>query len=191
MRSVAALLLLLCACVARPSDGDPDDPTGDDPTSAEPTGGETTSADESTSEPTTTAVTTIGTTVGTATATATFTTGEPPELSFEGDILPIFAEHCVAACHEPGGEWGFLLDLSASAYEATVGVPAPQFPSMSLVEPGEPAASYLWHKVSGTQASVGGSGIAMPKPRAGMTATVLTPAQLDTIEQWILQGAPP
>ena len=27
--------------------------------------------------------------------------------------------------------------------------------------------------------------------RAGMTATVLTQSQLDTIEQWILQGAPP
>lgn len=177
MRCPAALLLLLCACVARPTGDDPDDPTG-----AETTDAETTDADEST---------TLGTTVSSVTVTVTVTTGTTPTLTFDADIQPIFDEHCVAGCHEPGGEWGFLLDLSSSAYEAVVGVPSPQFPSMSIIEPGEPEASYLWHKLNGTQASVGGSGIDMPKARTGMTATVLTPEQLATIEQWILQGAPP
>lgn len=170
MRCPAALLLLLCACVARPTDDDPD----------ETTDGETTDADEST---------TLGTTV--SSATVTVTTGTTPTLTFYDDIQPIFDEHCVAACHEPGGEWGALLDLSSSAYEAIVGVPSPQFFSMSIIEPGEPGASYLWHKLNGTQTSVGGSGIDMPKARTGMTATVLSQEQLDMIEQWILQGAPP
>lgn len=180
MRHPTALLLLLCACVARPTIGDPDDPTGDDPT-----GGETTSADESTSDPTTTPVTTVGT------ATATFTTGDVPLLGFEVDIQPIFDEHCVAACHEPTGEWGFLLDLSGSAYAAIVGVASPQLPVLSHVEPGDPQSSYLWRKLSNTQAAAGGSGLPMPKARVGMSATTLTQEQLDTIEQWILQGASP
>jgi hypothetical protein len=175
------LLLLLCACAARPSD-DPEDTesnetTSDETTASPDSGG---SLDESSGPDTT-----IGTTIGT-----TVTTGDPTP-SFDADIQPIIDAHCVMACHEPDGEWGFLLDMSGSAYEAIVGVPAPQFAAMSLVEPGEPNASYLWHKLSGTQASIGGSGLMMPKPRPGMQATVLTPEQLAAIEQWILQGAPP
>jgi hypothetical protein len=190
-----ALMLLLCACAARPSDDDPeetetdDEATNDETTAASASGG---SLDDSSGPGTTvgtTAGTTVGTTVGT-TATVTTTTGDPMP-SFDAEIQPILDEHCVMACHEPDGEWGFLLDMSGSAYEAIVGVPSPQFWDMSIIEPGEPNASYLWHKISGTQASIGGSGLMMPKPRAGMQATVLTAEQLATIEQWILAGAPP
>jgi len=80
--------------------------------------------------------------------------------------------------------------MSGNAYVAIVGVQSPQFPKFSIIEPGDPAASYLWHKINGTQASVGGSGLMMPKARPGMASTVLTPEQFATIEQWILAGAP-
>jgi hypothetical protein len=117
-------------------------------------------------------------------------TGVMTDLSHAVDIQPIWDEHCTMACHEPDGEWGFLLDMSGNAYDAIVGVPAPQFMSLNHVEPGDLDASYLWHKINNTQASVGGSGLPMPKARAGMSATVLTADQLAMIEEWIAGGAP-
>jgi hypothetical protein len=115
--------------------------------------------------------------------------GGMTDLSHAADIQPIWDEHCLEACHEPDGEWGFLLDMT-DGYAALVNVPAPQFMSLDHVEPGDPDASYLWHKINNTQASVGGSGLPMPKARAGMSATVLTADQLATIEEWIAGGAP-
>lgn len=56
---------------------------------------------------------------------------------------------------------------------------------MSLVEPGSAQDSYLWHKVSGTQGSVGGKGKAMP-PKKG-----LGPEEADLIAAWIDGGAQP
>lgn len=196
MLRTAAVLLLLCACTARPSDdgdvadessgegsttGDTSDPSPTSNASLDDSVGPTTATDP-------TATTTDGTSTD-ATATNTFTTGDP-SLSFELDIQPILDEHCVAQCHEPDGEWGFLLDMSASAYTDIVGVPAPQHVTMNLIEPGDPDNSYLWHKINGTQAAAGGSGLMMPKARAGMQATVLTLGQFETIQQWILAGAP-
>lgn len=180
-------LLLLCACVARTADDSGDDESSDDDTT---TWGNDTPGDGTVPE-TTSASVDDSSGPSTATVTITSTTGEPLPVSFDGDIQPIFDEHCVTACHEPAGEWGFLLDLSGSAYDAIVGVPAPQFVAMSLVEPGVPLQSYLWHKLSGTQPEIGGSGLMMPKARSGMTPTVLEPEQLAAIEQWILQDAPP
>jgi hypothetical protein len=46
-----------------------------------------------------------------------------------------------------------------------------------------PENSYLYHKITGTQASVGGSGERMP--RGGQ----LSDAEIQTIRAWIAQGA--
>ncbi len=111
-------------------------------------------------------------------------------LSHATDIQPIWDEHCTMACHEPDGEWGFLLDMSGDAYAAIVEVSAPQFSSLNHIEPGDLDASYLWLKINDMHADAGGSGLPMPKARAGMPATMLSGAQLDMIEEWILGGAP-
>ncbi|MCX4243224.1 c-type cytochrome [Paraliomyxa miuraensis] len=111
-------------------------------------------------------------------------------LSHAADIQPIWDEHCVTACHEADGEWGLFLDMTGDAHAAIVGVAAPQLMSMSHIEPGDPDASYIWHKINNTQVAAGGSGLPMPKARPGMPVTELTPEQLDTIEEWILAGAP-
>jgi hypothetical protein len=201
MLRTAAVLLLLCACVARPSDdGDVvDDSSGESPTSgdtSEPSPTSNASLDDSagptsiTTDATATDATDTVATDTVATATDTFTTGDPKP-SFEVDIQPILDEHCVESCHEPDGEWGFLLDMSGSAYDDLVGVMSPQLSAMNHVEPGDPDNSYLWHKINGTQINVGGSGLMMPKARPGMVSTVLTPEQFATIEQWISNGAEP
>jgi hypothetical protein len=116
--------------------------------------------------------------------------GTPSDLSHAADIQPIWDAHCVDACHEPDGEWGFLLDMSVDAYDDIVGVMAPQLASMNHIEPGDPDSSYIWHKINNTQAGEGGSGLQMPKAPTGGTATVLTQAEMDMIEAWITAGAP-
>ena len=117
--------------------------------------------------------------------------GPSTDLSHAADIQPIWDEHCTMACHEPGGAWVGFLDLSDSAYDRIVGVQVLTVSGMVHIEPGDPEASYLWHKLQGTQATVsGGNGDKMPYPQPGMEPTVLTQEQLDTIEEWILGGAP-
>ncbi len=107
-------------------------------------------------------------------------------ISYGLDIQPIWDAHCTI-CHAPGGV-GVLfagLDLETDSYNALVGVPSTQAP-LSRVEPFDPNASYLWHKLNGTQLSVGGTGQTMP-----IMGPPLDAATLALIEQWILEGANP
>ncbi|MDP2315821.1 MAG: putative metal-binding motif-containing protein [Pseudomonadota bacterium] len=103
-------------------------------------------------------------------------------LSFSGDIQPIFDAEC-ATCHRSPRPQGDL-DLSSDGYDDIVGVASVDLPSMHLVSPGEPADSYLWYKVNGTQATVGGSGDDMPRGGVALSA-----ADLAVIESWITAGA--
>lgn len=123
-------------------------------------------------------------------STAADSTGPSGDVSHAADIQPIWDEHCVDACHEPGGEWGMFLDMSGNAYDAIVNVAAPQLMSMNHITPGDPDMSYIWHKINGTQVAAGGSGLDMPKARLGMEVTVMTDEQLQRIEDWINAGAP-
>ena len=73
-----------------------------------------------------------------------------------------------------------------NAYNDLVGMVSTDVAGMNRVEPGDPANSYLWHKLVDTHLGVGGSGTQMPK-----LAPQLSQIKLDTIEQWILDGALP
>jgi hypothetical protein len=64
-----------------------------------------------------------------------------------------------------------------------VQIPSMEMPTMRRVEPGDPDRSYLYHKITGTQADVGGSGDPMPKGGR------LSDAEIQTIRDWIAQGA--
>lgn len=116
-------------------------------------------------------------------------------LSHEADIQPIWEKYCVAGCHEPGGLWP-TFDQSGGAadnYEQIVEMPGPtQAATVNLIEPGDPDNSYLWLKITGEQLSVtGGLGVVMPDKRPEESeAMTLTQEELDTLEQWILDGAP-
>lgn len=72
----------------------------------------------------------------------------------------------------------------AKTYDGVVGATSSQV-DMMRVEPGFPNESYLFHKVSGTHESVGGSGVQMPSER-----TLLGEDDLSMLEDWILGGAP-
>ncbi|MDQ3037562.1 MAG: hypothetical protein M3Y87_34525, partial [Myxococcota bacterium] len=65
-----------------------------------------------------------------------------------------------SGCHVGGGASGGLaLDSFAAT---TMNVPALQLPTMDRIEPGDRAASYLYHKLVGSHVMVGGSGNRMP-----------------------------
>jgi len=64
--------------------------------------------------------------------------------------------------------------------------PSNELPTMSRIEPWDLNNSYLWHKLSGTQASVGGLGAQMP-----FGGPPLSAQEMSTIELWILTGANP
>jgi hypothetical protein len=72
-----------------------------------------------------------------------------------------------------------LTSLSAS-FMALVDVPSTQNGALDLVEPGDPDASYLIRKLEGTAAV----GVRMPA-----FATPLDQDTIDTIRQWITDGA--
>ena len=81
---------------------------------------------------------------------------------------------------------GNQVDILMSGYGNLVDVPSTEAPALDRIEPGDPDASYLWHKINGTHASVGGSGNPMPAPAGGLDAGTIA-----TIEAWISGGAQP
>jgi hypothetical protein len=106
-----------------------------------------------------------------------------PTYSYATDIPPIWDKNC-AGCHTGGGALGGLV-LDAPSYKTVVGVASEDVPIMNLIEPGAPLDSYIWHKLNGTQVSVGGGGYNMP------LGGKLSAGDLSIIEAWITAGAAP
>jgi hypothetical protein len=94
------------------------------------------------------------------------------------DIQPIWNANCTG-CHPSSG--GLSL---TGGFSALVNVASGQS-SRDRVEPCLTGDSYLWHKLNGTQSSVGGSGGQMPNGSPALSAS-----DLSKIETWINEGAP-
>jgi hypothetical protein len=110
-------------------------------------------------------------------------TGAPVEEVFFPEVLAIIDAECF--CHTSPMPSG-MLDLNAAvAYDSLVNVPAVQAPTVNYVTPGDLDNSYLYLKLTGEQATVGGGGTRMPQ--GGM----LTDEQLLVVRNWILSGAQP
>lgn len=100
-------------------------------------------------------------------------------------VQAIFSAKC--SCHlAPPGLSNGQLELSEGvAYGNLVGVPSPKATMTNRVEPGDPAASYLYLKLTGDYLTVpGGAGDPMP-----LIGGPLDAADLMTIEAWITAGA--
>ena len=106
-----------------------------------------------------------------------------PEVGFD-QILELMTVECF--CHRSAMPSGGLDLRDAAAYASIVSIPSVEAPGVDRVSPGDPSQSYLYLKVIGEQASVGGSGVRMP---AGMLP--LPPEDIDLIRFWILGGAQP
>ncbi len=111
----------------------------------------------------------------------------PAGTDYDLDIQPIWNANCIFCHSGVGAPEG--LDLTAgNSWADLVNVTASQpAPAMNRVTPNSTAASYLWHKIQGTQAGVGGSGCQMPRPCA---SAPLGAADKTKIQDWINDGAP-
>ena len=105
--------------------------------------------------------------------------GGPLTATFSSIQVNVFTPIC-ATCHAgASAPHGLRLDGNNS-YALLVGVPSDEEPSILRVKPNDPDNSYLVQKIQGTAAN----GERMP---AGMPA--LPQATIDTIRQWITNGA--
>jgi mono/diheme cytochrome c family protein len=105
--------------------------------------------------------------------------GGPLTATFSSIQANVFTPIC-ATCHAgASAPHGLRLDGSSS-YALLVGIPSDEEPSILRVKPNDPDNSYLVQKIQNTAAS----GERMP---AGMPA--LPQATIDTIRQWITNGA--
>lgn len=90
-----------------------------------------------------------------------------PQAFTEAELQSLVTQRC-GGCHDAAP-----MNLKASFATATIGVKSSQVPALSLIQKGDKSKSYLFHKVSGTQASVGGMGARMPKGGPALSATEL------------------
>lgn len=104
-------------------------------------------------------------------------------IDYEAHVQPLFNVHCYA-CHLRGAEPGGLALEPGVSLGELVNVPSEQS-DLLRVAPGDPEASYLVHKLRGTQLEVGGSGAPMP-----LGGSSLGEEAIARIEQWIA-GLPP
>jgi methionine-rich copper-binding protein CopC len=108
-----------------------------------------------------------------------------------GELVPtfgsiqanVFTPNCaISGCHSgAAAPFGLRLD-AGSSYALLVGVPSGEVPGLNRVTPGDPDASYVIHKLEGTQE------VGERMPRGG---PYLPQATIDVIRQWISDGAQP
>jgi len=113
-----------------------------------------------------------------------FAAGAQAPVSYANDVEPVFVKAC-AECH--GGDSPKKgLDLSmGKGYARLVDIKSQEIPAMVLVKAGEPAGSYLWLKL--THTATEGKGM----PRTLFSSKKLPHAELDLVQNWIIQGAKP
>jgi len=103
------------------------------------------------------------------------------------EVQPIFSTKC-AACHNPTGmdegvPVGGLVLVNGASGPNLVNARSTESKLMR-VHPGDLAKSYIFHKINGTFAAVGGTGMKMP------LGGQLPPDEIALISDWILSGAP-
>jgi hypothetical protein len=128
---------------------------------------------------------TITATAGPAVATRVTNVSATP-ISFATDVAAaVFnGPPGCSGCHPPNEG----MDLRAGfAFASIVNVNSGEVPALKRIRPFRPDSSYLVHKIQGTQASVGGVGARMPFGCSG--SGCLPNATINTIRNWILQGA--
>jgi hypothetical protein len=104
----------------------------------------------------------------------------PITANFQSIQENVFTPIC-SKCHiGASAPEGLQLDASHS-YNALVGVPSVEDPTLLRVKPGDPDDSYMVHKIEGAPGIVGGQ---MP-----LGETPLPQATIEAIRQWITDGA--
>ncbi len=120
----------------------------------------------------------------------------PPIPSFRADVLPVLALNCASAegCHGNKPTPSVDLDLrAASAYEQLVDKPSRARRGALRLKPGDPQASFLLDKLTGSLGPVQ-EGKRMPLDAETGAPIVPSPLPPDFVEKvlepWIAAGAP-
>jgi hypothetical protein len=108
----------------------------------------------------------------------------PDAPSYAADVEPLVLERCLA-CHEVEEPKARLVLEAGVGYHQMVGRASTQVEDLLIVAPGDPEASYLWHKLDFTAAE--GQGM----PRTAFGARRLPPDELALFRRWIEAGAQP
>ncbi len=108
---------------------------------------------------------------------------------FRDGVADMIYNGCAhSGCHlPPFTNAGLALDTPEISYANLVNVGSTQSPLLRVF-PGRPSQSYCWHKMLGTQESVGGSGDRMPTLHLPGDA-YFTDEQMELLRGWILDGA--
>lgn len=106
----------------------------------------------------------------------------PSDISFSGEVLPIFASAGCAAssCHSTSRQSAGLVLTASAAYDRLVNVNSSQVSTFKRVLPGDAQNSYLMMKLEGRQ-TVGNR---MPLGQAPLSSR-----NLQVIGTWINEGA--
>jgi hypothetical protein len=105
--------------------------------------------------------------------------------AFAADIQPMLTARCATGgCHNLATSQAGLNLARGYAYDALVDVPSVYGAPLDRVEPGNAVASFLVHAIQAPQAPRG------ILPRMPLGREPLTDNQIQTIVNWIGQGAP-
>jgi hypothetical protein len=122
--------------------------------------------------------------LGGAGQAATGFAGAPPGgVGFAATVEPFVTKAC--NCHQSNPLMAPFSMKVGEGYANLVNAPSQQLPSMMRVKASSMTESYLWYKINGTQAQVGGSGMIMPY------TSPLNADEKAIFERWIAAGAPP
>jgi hypothetical protein len=106
------------------------------------------------------------------------------DFGFAANVQPLVDQAC--NCHQSTPILMAPFSLKpGEAFASLVNVPSGEVKGMLLVKPGSLNESYLWLKVNGTQAEVGGTGTIMPP------TVPLHSDERRVFERWIAGGAKP
>jgi hypothetical protein len=130
-----------------------------------------------------------------------------PAVSLSEDVMPLFQQSCGIAgstCHgspivttqgRPFLDYPDGGSDAATVLTGIVGQPSTEDPQMSLVKAGDPAQSFMMHKLDGDQCTLasacakGGSLYQDCGQQMPYSSPRLDQEQRDTIRRWIAQGA--
>jgi hypothetical protein len=118
--------------------------------------------------------------------TITNGTTPPAAVTLSQIQTAVFSPIC-SVCHNgsqpAGGALPGSMDLrNGNSFASLVNVPSQEKPGLLRIKPGDPANSYLVHKIVGAPDIVGS--------RMPLGGPFLDPATIDRIDAWIAAGAP-
>jgi len=105
-----------------------------------------------------------------------------PTATFTRVQNEVFTPNCTTiGCHDAVGQQADQVLTAGNAYGNIVGVSSTEMPQLKRIAPGDPAASYLYRKITGA----GITGERMPLQRPP-----LDEAKIRLVRDWIRRGAP-